>query len=136
MTTSRYVLVRSDADHARRFKIGRYEGKGLYNKRSGYMIEMPQRVELQAPIVMRDVPEHVAPDGSVVSSRPHRTEVCKRNGWEPLEKVIQKGERETRPHGYVNETFTKKRGLRTCDKAMQWHASKKEKHAKAAGYIK
>ena len=129
------VYVSSAEVHAQKFKVGSFDGRGLYNKQTGYMIDMPQRTDVCAPIVMRDVEEHVAPDGSVVSSKSTRREVCKRNGWEPLEKVIQKKEREVRPSGYVNPKFTKKRGLQLCDKAQQWHANRRNRQAKDAGLI-
>jgi len=130
---TRCVYVGSADDHARKFTCGGYEGRGLYNKKTGWPIDMPQRDELCAPLIMADVSEHVAPDGTVVSSKSTRREVCKRNGWEPREKVIQHNERETRPTGYVNPTFAKKRGLKLCDKAQQWHHNRRRRQAQLAG---
>jgi hypothetical protein len=56
---STYTWIKSAAAHAARFgeyKISRsaYEGPGLYNKRTGYQMDQPQRTEVCAPQVIRD----------------------------------------------------------------------------------
>lgn len=131
-------FVASAADHARLFAaeertLGCYEGRGLYNKKTGYPIDMPQREELCAPLVMKDVDEHITPMGEVVSSKSTRREVCKRHGWEPYEPLIPRGERETRPRGYTNKKFTKKRGLKTSEAAQEWLRNAHKKQAVKAG---
>ena len=137
---TRCTYVGSAASHAKKFTDpetgivkGDYEGKGLYNKKTGWPIDMPQREELCAPIVMSDIPEHVAPDGTHVTSRSHRREVCDRNGYVPYEKRIPKGERESRPRGYANERYAKKRKTRVNEAAEEWMTNKTKKTAKAAG---
>ena len=131
----RCTYVGSAEVHAKKFAGvagAMYEGRGLYNKRSGLPIDMPQRDELCAPMVMSDSLDHVAPDGSLVTSKSHRREVCARNDWYPYERMIPRGERQSRPRGLVNERFAKKRGLKTSEAAQEWLANDRRKKAKGA----
>lgn len=71
-----YVTVLDADDHTRRFPASKraWDGPGLYNKETGYMMDRPQHDEPCAPMVMRDIQGFVA---SAHYDRPHR--------WRPKE---------------------------------------------------
>lgn len=142
---TRYVMVGSAADHSARFQgVGAYEGDGLYNKASGLPMDRPQRtVDEMMPQVMKDCPEHVLPGGNYVTSHSRRREIMKANGWSDYEPINtgsfarRGGGRPTATHkdgGYISESFTKKRGLKTSAGAQEWMADAKAKKFEKCGW--
>lgn len=58
-----YVMVKSSDAFSKLFHGKRqatYDGPGLYNKVTGYMMDLPQTDEICAPMVMPDIREFIA----------------------------------------------------------------------------
>lgn len=71
---------------------------------TGEEMYMPERGEICAPQVMRDIPEYMSPCGTgLITSRSHRREDLKRND------CVEAPPRKKR--GYKNPSFALKRGL-------------------------
>ena len=120
MSRETYVVVTNAEKYTTTFpdKPHGYEGPGLYNKRTGYMMDRPQHEEVCAPFVMRDVPEHQHPGGKWISSRSHQRSENDRHDllpWEPVKKG-RRWSRHNKPE-LANETFARRRGLKTSDRA-------------------
>lgn len=144
MRTS-YVMVESAAAHAARFQgAGYYDDAGLYERTTGHRMGLPQRtVDEMMPQVMKDCPEHVLPGGNYVTSHSRRREIMKANGWSDYEPINtgsfarRGGGRPTVKHkdgGYISESFTKKRGLKTSAGAQEWMANTKAKKLEKCGW--
>lgn len=99
------------------------------DKRTGKPMHKPFAGQIVAPIIMPDTPEHMAPDGTLITSRSHRDELCKRNDWVPYEKI------NSRPRGYANKKFAEKRGLQVSEASQEWLKNKHTEQAKKAGLV-
>lgn len=103
----RFVHIASAEAHAKRFPAAPhgYDGPGLYNLASGYMMDQPQDDVICAPMVMRDIPEYASPiDGRMITSRSWRREDLIRNGCIEVDPPRKK-------RTFKNPRFAKKWGL-------------------------
>ena len=128
---ARFIYCSTERDHAQKFKglpKASFVGRGLYSKDAGVPMEIPDRGgELCAPIVMPDTPEHVAPDGTLITSRTHRDELCKRKGWTPYERLTN------RPRGLANRNYAKKVKMEVSEEAEEYMKNRKKRAFKKAG---
>ena len=86
----------------------RWTENGYVAKDTGAPMELPDRAEIEAPMVMNDIPEYNSPiTGELITSRPQRLEDLKKNN------CIDAGDFQRKPRGFKNPTYTKKRGLKT-----------------------
>ena len=108
---STYKLIESRARFDEMFGAkATWEGPGLYNTRTGYMMDKPQQDVICAPMVIRDTPAYY----SVVSDkwidgRADRREDLKRTGCFELDREYGRG-MPRKPHKYplLNEAFAKR----------------------------
>jgi hypothetical protein len=124
-----YVLVQDREDHARRFGgRGEFSGNsGLYNKATGFEMDRPQRDGLCAPFCLRDIDEHIGPNGKWITSRSQQRPAMKESGtviWEKLKSRPEAGLRDRR--------IAKAQGKRQGE-AGEMILEKKKRAYKAAG---
>lgn len=89
-----------------------WEGPGMYNTRTGYMMDKPQGDVICAPMVVRDTPAYY----SVVSDRwvegrADRREDLKRTGCVEMDRDYGRGmPRKPHKRPLLNEAFAKRNG--------------------------
>lgn len=91
-------------------------------------MSIPKRSGVCAPMmIIPDITPHVAPTGEIISTRSDRDELRHKHGIIPYERL------HSRPRGYINDKFTKKRGLKTCEETQDHFANQKREALKRAG---
>lgn len=131
---STYIHIADAATHASRFakKPGRpqFSGSGMYNAKTGHEMDLPQRRGVCAPSVIRDVPEHIGPDGkTLITSRSKQREVCKTTDTVPWESGVGR----KRPKGLVDAKIAKASGKKVCVDTRDHFAEEKQRKFKAVG---
>lgn len=89
-----------------------WEGPGLYNTRTGYMMDKPQQDVICAPMVVRDTPAYFSVVSSkMIEGRAARREDLKRTGCIEMDRDYGRGmPRKPHKRPLLNEAFAKRNG--------------------------
>ena len=93
---------------------------GWVDKKTGEPMEKKTR-EIVAPMVMRDMPEHVGPSGRLITSRSAFREECKRTGSVPFDRGLKGSS------GYLDPKVAKANGVKfDPENRARFEAEKKQ----------
>jgi hypothetical protein len=124
---SRYRLITSKNQFTDLFGLkASYDGPGLYNLKTGYMMDAGQGDVISAPMVMRDTPDYYSVvSDKWVTSRSWRREDLKRTGCIEMDPPRK---RHKRP--LINKAFAERNGkpeLWDKDRAQDHERDRKAK---------
>lgn len=104
-----------------------FAGAGFYD-RSTAAVDVDEPVDIVAPMVMRDIPEHVGPTGRLITSRSEYRDELKRTDCVPRERGLK-----SRALGYINPEIARAEGKRPSEAAAEFVRSERASALKRAG---
>lgn len=83
--------------------------------------EEEKKRPIGAPMIIKDIPAHIAPSGAYISGRKAMMDDCKAHGYVPWEKVSNN------PGGFTDEKIAAKAGKRVCEATREFLKNEKQK---------